>query len=230
MDIQEKLTFKTNSYYDNYNFPDNEENIITRYDGIVYKTRISEKKLPLQLGEYDFQVWNIKLAKDLNIDAKKILSEYKVDDMLYSFNKIINDDSLDIFEYDKIVFIRYLILNDSYKKMGISKEFTKMIYKNFYDSKTAIISYAKPIQYQDIYVNNENYFNYKSIQIKEKDTIRSIPATKYYSFNKLFKKEDRELNGYKVFSVASKCGFNRIDDTDFFIFNTHELTSKDIFS
>ena len=192
MNIQDKLTFKSNTYYNNYNFPDNDENIITRYDGIIYKTRISEKKLPLQLGEYEFNVWNIKLAKNLDIDVRKILKEYRFDDMLNNFNIIIDNKSLDILKYNKIVLIRYIILNDNFKKMGISEEFTKMIYKNFYDTKTAIISYSKPIQYQDIYVNNgqfdsedhENFFNFKSIQIKENDIIKSIPATKYYSLNK----------------------------------------------
>ena len=107
------------------------------------------------------------------------------------------------------------------------EKFTEMIYNTFHDPKTAIIVYAKPIQYKDIYVNDENYFNYKSIQFKEKGLIKSIPATKYYSFNNLSpKKDNKESDVYRVYSVANRCGFNRIENTDFFKYDTNKLISN----
>jgi len=219
--IIENITFKTTTYYRNYEYLSEKENIVTHYDGMLYKLRIIEKKPPLPLGEYEFTIWNIGIGKELGINVNELISNYGEDVVFTDFKNLIKNKNLNTLKYDNLVLISYFILNPDFRKIGLTQEFVKMIYKNFYNKKNAIIVYAKPIQHQLI-DETDFFFKYKLVNIREHinpkyDTPKSIPAIEYYAINQLKKKEDREMNEYKVFSVASKYGFKRIGETNFFI-------------
>jgi hypothetical protein len=67
------LTFKTQGYRKNFDLINDNENIITEYEGIVSKMRIVENKPPLIIGEYSISVCNIELGKLLDVDLEKLM-------------------------------------------------------------------------------------------------------------------------------------------------------------
>jgi len=102
-----------------------------------------------------------------------------------------------------------------------------MFYRDFYYIDIAIIMLVKP--FQDNPIDADFYFNRKQVLVRESldfsDAI-SISATEYYSLNELSKKNDTELNEYKLFAVANKCGFNRINNSHLFLFSPEKIEER----
>lgn len=216
-----QLTFKTTSYRKNFDFITPDENIITEYEGNVTMLRIKDRRLPLLVGEYGFSVWNIKLASMLNFNILRLLKLYHDDSTYDELYKIIQMGLFDIHKYKKIVLLHSLVIRPDFRKKNITEEYIESIYRDFYDDDVAILALVKPFQ------NNENdrdyYYNHKEIMFKkvgdEDDEIaQKIKASDYYQLNDFEDKKDEEINEYKLFSVASRCGFNRIADTYLFEF------------
>ena len=87
---------------------------------------------------------------------------------------------------------------------------------------------VKPFQNNPI--DKDYYYKRKSIQVIKSmdflDRLDEIPAFEYYSLNDLYNKEDTEINEYKLFAVANKCGFKRISETHLFFFSPEKIQNK----
>jgi len=221
------ITFKTQAYRKNFDVINRNENFITEYDGMISEIRVNKRKPPRLVGEYGFSVWNIGLGKRFAVDFNKLIKEHAFENTYGELIKIIKKKEIDIGEYKKILLIHTFILNKEYRKHGITEEFIEMFYRDFYYIDIAIIMLVKP--FQDNPIDADFYFNRKQVLVRESldfsDAI-SISATEYYSLNELSKKNDTELNEYKLFAVANKCGFNRINNSHLFLFSPEKIEER----
>lgn len=228
------ITFKTQAYRKNFDLVSDDENIITECDGTISEIRISEQKMPLIVGEYGFSIWNLELGRKLGVNFNKLIKEYSIEDTYNELLKMIKEKHLNINDYKKIVLIHTYILRKDYRKRGITEEFIEFLYRDFYDEKIAIIALVKPFQNNPI--DADFYLKRKSVEIKDKlikpndksgfTEIKHVPSVDYYSLNELLEKKDTEINEYKLFSVASKCGFNRIDESHLFFFSPEKIIQR----
>ena len=188
-------------------------------------TRFMTNKLPLIVGEFGFSSLNIFLAKKLNYNIYNLVDDLSVDDSYEEFSKIIKKD-INIFEYDRIVFIHTLVIIKKLRGIGITEEFIEGIYRDFYSEKTAILAYVKPFQKNKI--DSDYFLNKKDVDVREhiKEPSKYISAKKYYELTDFMDKEDNEMNEYKLFNLAKKCGFNRINDSYLFILNPNAILKR----
>ena len=214
------VSFKTRCYRKNSDLITENENIITEYSGVINELKMAERKPPFVIGEYGFSVWNIEIGQMLDIDFNKLLKDFAVDDSYTELLNAVNNKLIDITKYRKIVFIHSIILRSDYRKRGITEEFMEFIYRDFYDKDNLIIALVKPFQYND---GEVDYLNHNFIEISktigEVERMEKIPAFEYFSLNDLYDKDDVESNEYRLFSVASKCGFTRLGETHIFKFS-----------
>jgi len=219
------ITFKTQSYRKNFDLINNNENIITEHEGTIIKIRLSERKYPFIVGEYGFSVWDVKLANLLNIDVKKLVidhvNENTYDELFKQFK------SINLKNTNKLILLHTFILHKNYRKHEITEEFIEMIYRDFYDDNNIIIALVKP--FQDNLIDADYYFNHKKIQIKDSlktNIYQDISAIDYYSLNEFVNETDTENNEYKLFNVAAKCGFSRINESYLFKFSPEKTISR----
>jgi len=225
MDKINEIAFETQGYRKNFDII-KDENIITDYVGRISKLNIREKKPPFKIGEYIFSVWDLSTAKMLKINIIKLLKSHKIRNSYSELHTLISNKKFNIDKYRKIVVIHSLLIHQDYRKTGISEEFIEFIYRDFYAEDTAIILLAKPLQ------NNEFEFNFYS-----KQTIRLhkeigdenydlMSVREYYSLDNLIDEYKDETIMYKIFAVAVRCGFNRIDDSNLFLFEPKNTIEK----
>lgn len=222
------LTFKTTTYRKNFDLIVADENIITEYEGNVSMLRIRDRKLPLLIGEYGFSVWNIKLARMLEYDILKLLKAYHDDGSYDELMKIVKMGLFDMSKYKKIVILHSLVIHPEFRKKNITEEYIETIYRDYYDDDVAILALVRPFQ------NNKNdreyYYSHKFISLKkvvdESDVVEKMSASDYYSLNNFEDNKDTEINEYKLFSVAARCGFNRIGDTYMFEFIPDKIKKR----
>jgi len=226
--IWSNLTFKTQSYRKNYDLVTLDENIMTEHSGTISVLRLAEQLPPVIIGEYGFSVWNIDLGKKLSVDFNKLISAHMVENTYSELSYVVENKLIDVLKYKKLILIHTVVLCAEYRKHGITEEFIETMYRDFYDVDIAIIALVKP--FQDNPIDADYFFKRKTVQIKEKSSsvITEVPAADYYALNELVEKGDVEFNEYKLFSVAVKCGFNRIGNSHLFIF-TPENTIKRMF-
>ena len=225
-DLLPDLTFRTQGYRKNYDIVNENENIVTEYEGIISKLRIPSRMMPLTIGEYSISTWDIRLGRKLNIDIRKLIKTYDDDDIYYEFSKVI-DDLIDIYNYDKIVLITSLILREDHRKRGVIEEFAEMIYRDFYTDNTMVIAIVKP--FQEYRINADYYYHLHSVEVMNNirdKSITRIPALEYYSLDKFKELGDTEMNEYKLFSIANKCGFNRIGETHLFKYSPEKTIKR----
>ena len=221
------VTFKTQSYRKNFDFVNDGENIITEYDGIISEIKINEGKLPLIIGEYGFSLWNIELGLKFNINLDKLISEHAIEDTYLELKNVIRQKEFIINKYKKIIIIHTLVLRKEYRKCGITEEFIEMFYRDFHSKNTAIIALVKPFQNNTI--DSDYYLNRKFVQVKEKiksSEIINVSASEYYSLNELIERKDNEINEYKLFTIASNCGFRRINNSYLFLFYPEKIIER----
>jgi len=227
-EVLENITFKTQLYRKNYDLIIKNENIITECNGIITQIKISDHMPPLIIGEYCFSVWNIELGNLLDIDIKELVKSYHMENTYDELSSLINSNSFNINDYKKIVFIHGLVITKEYRKLEVTEEFIEGIYRDFYSKDVAIIALVKPLQ--DNYIDSDYYFKHKMIHVRKKlgliNDYESVPASEYYSLNELTKKEDTEINEYKIFSVAARCGFKRIDESHLFLFSPEKIIKR----
>lgn len=204
------LSFTTKGYHKNFDLMVTGESIINEYDGKISKLQILQKKLPLQLGEYSLSTWNLRLGREINVNTFDLLKIH-TDELTYNeFYDLIKNNHISFDDYDKIVFIHSLVLIKDYRKKLIIEEFIEFIHGEFYSEKVLIVALVLPIQY------NKQYFDYHT----NTNLVEEIYGRKYYGLDELISKNsDRELNEFKLFSVAQKCGFERIDESYLFKYN-----------
>ena len=221
------VTFKTLAYRKNFDIISTNENIITLYDGMVSEIRLEKRKPPRPVGEYGFSVWNIDLGKKLNVNLEQLIRAHDSENTYSELFDVIKKNVIDVRDYKKIVFVHTLVLNKDYRKRGITEEFVEMLYRDFYCEDTAIIMLVKP--FQDNPIDADFYFNSKAVLIREtlhKAMDFSVSAREYYGLDELAMKTDTEINEYKLFTVASKCGFKRINDSFLFLFSPENTLER----
>ena len=221
------VTFKTLAYRKNFDIISTNENIITLYDGMVSEIRLEKRKPPRPVGEYGFSVWNIDLGKKLNVNLEQLIRAHDSENTYSELFDVIKKNVIDVRDYKKIVFVHTLVLNKDYRKRGITEEFVEMLYRDFYCEDTAIIMLVKP--FQDNPIDADFYFNSKAVLIREtlnKAMDFSVSAREYYGLDELVKKTDTEMNEYKLFTVASECGFRRINDSFLFLFSPENTLER----
>jgi hypothetical protein len=221
------ITFKTQNYHRNFDLINVNENFITEYDGTISEVRLNKRKPPRPVGKYGFSIWNIGLGEKFAVDFNLLIKDHAFEDTYHELINIIKKNEININKYNKIVLIHTLILNKDYRKQGITEEFIEMMYRNFYAKDVAIIMLVKP--FQDNSIDADFYLNHKRIIIKDSlsnENNINISAFEYYSLNELLEKNDVELNEYKLFNVANRCGFQRINDSYLFIFKPKKIENR----
>jgi hypothetical protein len=226
-EIWDNITFKTTAYHKNFDLVNDNESIISEYCGTISQIRLAESKPPLLIGEFELSVWNIALGRIFDVNFNKLLKNHKVEAVYGELLKVVKEKHVDITQYDRLVLIANLVVRPDYRKSGITEEFVELMYREYYGDKNAIITLVKPLQ--DNAIDADYYFKQKVVEVrnslKANYEIEFVPAVEYYSLNDLYEKQDTEINEYKLFSVASKCGFSRIDDSNLFLFSP-EITVK----
>jgi len=227
-DIWTNLAFKTQGYRKNFDLVTENENIITEHNGTISVLRIPEHQPPLTIGEFGFSTWNISLAKVLNINLNKLIKAYKAENTYEELQKLISNKEFDVGEYDRIVFIHGLVIHPDYRKLGVTEEFIEAMYRDYYADNVAIIGLVKPLQ--DNEIDADFYFRQKVVHIRKNFGITVdydiIPAKEYYGLDKLNEKKDIESNEYRLFSVAARCGFQRIGNSHLFLFNPETIIER----
>lgn len=223
------LTFRTQSYRKNFDMITEDENIITEHSGVISKLRVNKHKPPMIIGEYGISVWNIKIAKSLGFNINRLIKKHDGEIIYNELTKNIENKNIDIRKFDKIVFVQNLVVRSDYRKLEVTEEFVEFLYRDFYDEKIAIIALVLPFQYNPI--DLDFFTKKKYVEIREKvgklHDFELVLASKYYALDELIKnKTDRESNEYKLFSVASRCGFNRIDDSHLFMFTPDKTIER----
>lgn len=220
------ISFKTKGYCKNFDLIVTGENIINEYEGLVSKLRIEERKPPIIVGEFGISKWNLSLARELNINLYDLLEIHSNEPSYNEFNDLIKKDIVSFNNWDKIVFVHYLILAEEFRKKTITEEFIEYVHREFYDDKTLIVAHALPFQYNDMLMEYlrldariETYID--DINVEE------IDAVKYFKLKEVIDKNlDRESNEFKVFSIAQKCGFERIDESYIFKYNPTKIIER----
>jgi len=225
--ILENITFNIHSYRNNFDFIYDFDNIITECDGFISLSRMNEKKLPLTIGEFNLSIINISLLRLLKIDLVSLLNNYSFMRIYNEILNLINKNNIDITKYDKIVLIHSLVIQKEYRKHGITEEFIEMIYREYYSEKTLILALVLPFQYNEI---DFDYYHKRRKLVNENNNTKTS-AFNYYKLDEFLYKNDMETNEYKLFTLFSKCGFNRICDSIIFQFNPdtiiNRITDKD---
>ncbi len=221
------ITFKTQSYRKNFDLINLNENFITEYDGTISEVRIKKRILPRPVGEYGFSIWNIALGNKYNVDFNKLIKEHAFENTYTELFNLIKKDKIDINNYKKIILIHTLVIHEDYRKRNIVDEFIEMFYRDFYDDGIGIFILVKPLQ--DNPIDSDFYFNHKTVIIRDsldiKDTI-GVSAKEYYSLNNLLKNEDTEIIEYKLFAIANRCGFNRINESYLFQYSPDKTIER----
>jgi len=214
------ITFKTVTYRKNFDLINDSDSFVTEYDGTISHIRIKEQLPPVTVGEFQFSVWNIGLGLKFGVDFIKLLRERKIEDTYAELMKLVDDKTFDILGYNKIILIHTIVLHPDYRKRGVLEEFVELFYRDFYDKQSIIIALVKP--FQDNMVDEDYYNRQRTVEVREiygdPKNVKYIPAKTYYELSKFLKKEDAELNEYKLFTSATKCGFKRLGDSHLFVF------------
>jgi len=217
MIMKNEIAFETQGYRKNFDLLKN-DNIISEYVGRISKLNIDELKPPFKIGEYIFSVWDLSLAKLLNINVLKLMKTYKIRNAYNELHGLISNKDLDIKKYRKIVVIHSLIVHPDYRKNEIVEEFIEFIYRDYYADDIAVIVLAKPLQHNKFefdFYSKQTIRSYKQLDDNDYDL---ISVKEYYSLDKLINEYKDETIMYKLYAVAVKCGFNRINESNLFIF------------
>lgn len=228
--IIENLAFKTLTYHKNYDLLYDGHKFFISCEGTISKLRIIERKPPLIIGEYDFDIVDLATMKLLNYDISSIDGDNFGDILITEFFNMIKSNEFEIENYDKAILLNNLILTKEFRGKFVSDEFIEMMFRNYYDERTIILGLFLPIQYNK---NNSNSFlNERVVRNKLKagvEEYHTIPAVDYYSLRELNTRDDEEYDTYKIYSVADRLGFRRLNlETSMFVFEP-EKTRKRMF-
>jgi hypothetical protein len=204
------------------------ENIITEYEGTVSELRLASNMPPYVIGEYGISVWDIRTGKLFNADFEKMMILYDDDDLYSELLKVIGKRLIDITNYSKLVLINSFVVREEYRKRGITEEFIESIHRDFYDDNVLVLMLVKP--FQDNEVNADYYMDQKMVQIRNNlkniNEFKEISACEYYSLEKFYEEEDKEMNEYKLFAVANRCGFNRVGESYLFKYSPEKTVER----
>lgn len=230
IELWSDITFKTIGFIKNYDLTAPYEQFVTEIDGEISKIRFKEKKPPVLIGEFGISIWNFDLAEILGINLLELMEEYTYDMDSYSeIYKLIQDNKIKINSINKLVIIHHLVIKKEYRKKQLTEEFSEFICRNYYNSdNNKILALVKPFQYNEI--DFDFYFNGRMIKIKNEAGYNTgyemINANDYFNLNEFLNKEDIEINEYKLFNVANKCDFSRINNSHIFEFKPKKIINR----
>lgn len=228
-ELWSKLTFKTIEYRKNFDLMYVDENFITEYEGVVSETRINERKPPFQVGEYQFSVWNFGLARDFDVDLTEKFKEYEHEDAYEELLTILDDNLLPFNKINKLVILHTFIIHPDYRKSGITEEFFEYLYRDYISGdENYLIALVKPIQENEI--DFEYFWNEKTVSFKTSNQknapYEEILTKDYYKLDDLIENDDTEMINYKLFSIATRCGFKRLNESHLFVFNPNKIINR----
>ena len=119
-DVWTNLTFKTTGYRKNFDLVNENDNIITEYNGTVSELKIAENIPPKIIGEFGLSTINIGLAKALNIDLNKLLKAHRKENTYGELISLIGLQELKLDTYDKVVLINGLVIHPDYRKISVT--------------------------------------------------------------------------------------------------------------
>lgn len=224
--IHNGLSFKVKSYGRNYDFFTLYDSFFKYDEGVISLSRNEINKQPKVIGEFSITKWNFELADKLNIDLCEFIKLEK-EDSYSDFIKLMDSEMINLNEYSNVVLVNSLIVQENYRKHGISGEFFEYLYRTYYNNNTLVLVLVKPLQ--SVVSDYLYYLNEKIVKIKpnvEKSETIEIPAFEYYGVNNLSKFDDTEMNDYKLFNVGVKGGLSRIGDTYLFKINEDAMLNR----
>lgn len=225
--LWDNITFKTHGYRKNFDLVENNESFITEYDGEISEIRIKKRKPPIMIGEYGISVWNIELGNKFGTDFYELLKKYMLEDTYEELLNLVEKNEFNLNKYKKIVLVHTIILRKEYRKRGITEELTEMLYRDFYSDDVVVLMLVKP--FQDNTIDADYYLNRKEVLVREsiKPSIQTkVSGAEYYSLGEFIEKDDAEMNEYKLFAVANRCGFQRINESFLFIFTPEKIIKR----
>ena len=206
---------------------DNDE-IISEYNGNILKLRIEERKPPIIIGEFNYSIWNIHMGRMINADIMKIFNSFKTEKTYSEFIKLIENNHFNLKNYNRLLFMHNVIVHPDYRKSNITEELIENVFREFYDKKTAIMGLFVPIQYDN--VNYDFYIGNKKVKQKNGlgiNDFKYVSAGKYYELENIKnEKKDIEFDSYKLYSLAIKLNFERIENTSLFLLNNEKMVNK----
>jgi len=220
-DVWNNLTFKTQGYRKNFDLVNENDNIITEYNGTISELKIAENVPPKVIGEFGLSTINTGLAEIMNVDLLKLLKAHRKENTYGELIELIEQKKLRIDVCSKVVLIHGLVVSPDYRKLGVTEEFIEYVYRDYHAENVAVIALVMPVQ--DNFYDAEHYFKIKNIRVYHQMLLINdfdiVPAMEYYGLNHLLKKKDKETNEYKLFAVANRCGFQRIGENHLFMLN-----------
>jgi hypothetical protein len=220
------LRFKTISFRTNFDLIDNNENFITEYAGTISKLRIHEYKPPVPVGEFSYSVWDIGLALKLGYNLKKLVKRFKIQNAYVELDNLIVNNTFTLEHHSKLVVIHTIVLHPDYRKIEVTEELIESIYRE--NRGATIIALVQPIQYN--FTDFEHFTNNNNVQIRydleKPNEFTNIRAIEYYELNKFLLNDDLESSQYKLYALASRCGFNRISESDLFILDDARIINR----
>ncbi|MFA5207085.1 MAG: hypothetical protein WC428_00145 [Candidatus Paceibacterota bacterium] len=227
-DIWDKTTFKTICYHKNFDLVNDDESLITEYRGTISLIRVKEYKPPVLMGEFELSEWNIGLGLKFDADLMKLMKKHKAEFLYTELLSVIKNKEIDITKYKKIVFVTNLIVRPDFRKFGLTEEFVELLYREHFNENDAIIALVKPLQ--DNKIDKDHYYKREIIEIKlsleDNKKLEFVPAVEYYKLNELLERKDTETNEYKLFSIATKCGFSRIGESYLFNYSPEKTIQR----
>lgn len=228
--ISKDIVFKPLAFCRNFDMFTIDDSFVQNISGEINETNIAERALPTLIGEFTINIYNVSLA---NYFGANIIDEFE----LNAETSIINNEifkvvknGLDINKYNKIIYINNLIFVPNRRGYNIVDEFIEFVFRTYYTMDTLILFYVKPFQYIH---DDFNYFStIKTVDIRNNIKTKSykkISANLFYGLDGLKNNEsDEEIETYKIYSIASRNGLHRIDNSDIFEMRNIEKILKRI--
>lgn len=228
-DLWRRLTFKTLAYRKNFDFGVPDDDFLTEYEGTVSELRVGEKKLPFIVGEYNYTEWNISLAEYYGVNLMNVLKQYIHENSYIELSHVINEGDFWLNDIDRLIILHNFVIHPDYRKKGVTEEFIETIYRDhFSGGNNKFLVLVKPLQNNTMYY--EHYAKDRIIKIKhsiDKDgPYEEMLSYKYFGLSEFEGKEDEELNHYRLYALASRCGFNRVGESSIFDFNPEKISQR----
>ena len=212
-EVLNNIVFRTTSFDRNEPLIYNNDNILTEGSGTITHVDFSAREHSnILVGEFEYTIWNLNYSRELNVNAIPLIKEHvRIGQEQYNQIQNLNENEILNFNMiNKLIIIHSFILNKKYKKLSIPEEFTEFLYKKYFQKNNKILIYSKPIQ--DNPIDLDYYCNEKKIINNKKH----YSGRSYFDLDNLINEKDSEMNKYKVYSVASRCGFKRLGESDIF--------------
>lgn len=237
-EIVKNIVFKSTSYDRTYDFDLEYDSYVKTILGYINYIQVNVHRPTMPIGEYMYNVFNVALAKINRVNFMNLLNSYcETNEIYVDLIDLLKSNKIDVNQYNKIVYIPTIILNEKFRNKNVVSEFIKYIKREFYGENVLILFLVKPFQQIE---DDFNYFcsertieiksyhkccdleefeaNVREINNKSKHTITiyKIPALRYYNLNGEMFNIDHEISQYKLYAHAQKLGLIKIDDGNIF--------------